>query len=128
MNATAAITGNQLERRRRDLGMSLMAIAHRSGVSLPTVRRILRGRLAEASFVNVAKVSEALGAPIGLAETDINEFRRRQARSKAERIARLVQGTSALESQAVDASTYDSIVERSFHELLAGPKRRLWSD
>lgn len=108
--------------------MSLFAIAQRSGVSLPTVRRILRGRLAEASFVNVAKVAEVLGAPVGLAETDTDELRRRQARSKAERIARLVQGTSALESQAVDTATYNTIVERSFHELLAGPKRRLWSD
>lgn len=108
--------------------MSLVALASRSKVSLPTVRRILGGRLGEASFANVAAVAEVLGAPLGLAEIDIDELRRRQARMKAERIARLVQGTSALESQAVDASTYSRIVERSFHELLAGPKRRLWAE
>ena len=50
-----------------------------------------------------------------------------QARKKAEQVARLVQGTSALESQAVDAKTYKRLVEKTYHELLAGSRRRLWS-
>ncbi len=40
----------------------------------------------------------------------------------------MVQGTSALESQAVDAATYQRLIEKSVHELLAGSPRRLWSN
>ena len=108
--------------------MSHTALASRSGVSEPTVKRILGGQLGAASFANVIAIAEALGVSFGLVETDADEFRRQQARRKAEHVARLVQGTSALESQAVDGDTYHRIVERSYHSLLAGSKRRLWSE
>lgn len=108
--------------------MSLVALARRSGVSLPTVRRILGDGLHAASFANVAAVAEALGAPLTLAARDVDEERMRQAQAKAEQVARLVQGTSALENQAVDQSTYRRLVERSVHELLAGSNRRLWGE
>jgi len=108
--------------------MSYSVLAARSGVSEPTVKRILGGRHAEASFANVAAVASALGASLDIAQADPDELCRQQARRKAERIARLVQGTSALESQAVDADSYRRLVERSYHQLLAGSRRRLWSE
>jgi transcriptional regulator with XRE-family HTH domain len=107
--------------------MSIPSLAVRSGVSEATVKRILGGQIGEASFANVAAVAEALGVPLGLIETDVDELCRKQARKKAEQVVRLVQGTSALESQAVDTQTYNRLLEKSFHELLAGSKRRLWS-
>jgi transcriptional regulator with XRE-family HTH domain len=107
--------------------MSVAALAERSGVSMPTVKRILGGQIGEASFAKVAAIVQALGVSIDLDETDADELCRRQARLKAEQIARLVQGTSALESQAVDSETYNRLVEKSYHELLAGSRRRLWS-
>ena len=73
-------------------------------------------------------VAEALGASFGIEEADPEELCRQQARRKAEQIARLVQGTSALESQAVDQTAYARLVERSFHQLMAGSRRRLWSE
>jgi transcriptional regulator with XRE-family HTH domain len=118
---------DRLAARRVDLGMSFSTLAARSGVSEPTVKRILGGRGAEASFANVAAIAAALGAPLGIAERDLQEFCREQARRKAEEIARLVQGTSALEAQAVDAATYERLVEKSYHELMAGSRRRLWA-
>jgi transcriptional regulator with XRE-family HTH domain len=108
--------------------MSHATVAARSGVSEPTVKRILGGQLAEASFANVVAIAEALGMTVGLGETDAEELCRQQARRKAEQIARLVQGTSALESQAVDQAAYERLVERSFHELMAGSRRRLWAE
>jgi transcriptional regulator with XRE-family HTH domain len=108
--------------------MSFAVVAARSGVSEPTVKRILGGQIGEASFANVVAIAEALGASLSMSETDPDEMRRLQAHRKAEQVARLVQGTSALESQAVDAESYKRLVERSFHELLAGSKRRLWSE
>lgn len=127
MAVTLPISIARLTCLRQALGMSFAALAQRSGVSEPTVKRIFAGHLGEASFANVAAVAQALGATIGLDEIDPDELCRREARRKAEQVARLVQGTSALESQAVDAQTYSRLVERSYHELLAGPRRRLWS-
>lgn len=118
---------DRLVQRREALGMSHAALAERSGVSEPTVKRILGGRLEEASFANVTAIAGAMGISVEMAESDADEACRGQARRKAEEVARLVQGTSALENQAVDAATYQRLVERTYHELLAGSKRRLWS-
>ncbi len=117
----------QLAARREALGMTIPALAARSGVSEPTIKRILSGQAGRVALDAVAAVAQALGLPLGLDPIDIETLREREARRKAERIARMVQGTSALESQAVDDATYRALVERSYHELLAGSKRRLWS-
>ena len=124
----APISADRLNSRRVALGMSHAVVAARSGVSEPTVKRILGGHIAEASFANVVAVAEALGASLGVDEVAPEELCRQQARRKAEQVARLVQGTSALESQAVDAATYSQILERSYHQLMAGSRRRLWSE
>lgn len=126
--STFAVTNVSLDRRRRDLGLTFTALSVRSGVSEPTVKRILGGRLGEASFTHVVAIARALGAPIAAEATDIDQMLRDRARAKAEAVARLVQGTSALESQAVDDAEYRRLVERSYHELLAGSRRRLWAD
>ncbi|MBX3387237.1 MAG: helix-turn-helix transcriptional regulator [Phycisphaeraceae bacterium] len=128
MLTTPAIPLAILSRRRAELGISLAALAQRSGVSEPTVKRIFAGRIGEASFANVAAVVDALGLSLDLGAADADQMRRTQARKQAERVARLVQGTSALESQAVDERAYQQLVERTYHELLAGPKRRLWTE
>ena len=39
----------------------------------------------------------------------------------------MVQGTSALEGQAVTHADYQAMVESTYHELLAGSNHRLWS-
>lgn len=127
VNLSSTLVG-RLRGLREALGMSYAVVAVRSGVSEPTVKRIFAGQIGEASFANVAAVAEALGAPLGMEETDPDELCRRQARLKAERIAKLVQGTSGLESQAVEKREYDRLIERSYHQLLAGSRRKLWSE
>lgn len=117
----------RLADRRKRLGMPYPALARRSGVSEPTVKRVLAGRLAEASFENVASIAAALGMPLMAQPIDIEDFRERAAREKAELVARLVQGTSALEAQAVDADQYRTLVERSMRDLLTGSRRLLWA-
>ncbi len=54
-------------------------------------------------------------------------FRERQARGKARRLVRLVQGTMALEAEAVDEAELDAMEEENIHALLAGSSRRLWA-
>lgn len=124
---TALIFAERLNRRRKSLGMSHSVVAARSGVSEPSVKRILGGRISEASFANVVAIAEALGVSLGVQEVESEEWCRQQARRKAEHVARLVQGTSALEGQAVDPMVYDQLVDRSYHQLMAGSRRRLWS-
>jgi hypothetical protein len=115
-----------LASRRRDLRMNYPALSRRCGVSLPTLKRMFTSKLGHSSFENVAAVAHALGLSVHLSATDSQDLRRQQARRKAEQVARLVQGTSALEDQAVDSAEYNRLVERSYHEFLAGPPRRLW--
>lgn len=107
--------------------MSFPLLAERSGVPVPTAKRILGGRAASASYAGVAVIAEALGMPLRSNPIDPDEFRERVAIEKAKRLARMVQGTSALEAQAVPPAEFRRLVARSVHELLAGPPRRLWS-
>jgi hypothetical protein len=53
---------------------------------------------------------------------------RTKAEAKARLLVSMVQGTSALEAQAVDQETQQEMVEQTVHELLAGSRRALWSD
>lgn len=106
--------------------MSIPALATRSGVSEATVKRILKGK--DASHTKTEAVAHALGIRFQLITSqDPLEFQQEQARAKARLIARMVQGTSALESQAVDAASFERLVERSYHDLMAGPSSRLWA-
>lgn len=65
--------------------------------------------------------------PLACDPIDIDEYRKQAAREKAVRIAKMVQGTSALEAQAVSSDQYERLIDRSYHELLSGSPRRLWS-
>ena len=108
--------------------MSRAVLARRSGVSLPTVNRIVGGGVEHATYASLKAVADALGMDFELKNTiDELDLAEQQAQAKAEVIARMVQGTSALESQAVDPETYRQIIRQTVHELMAGPRRRLWS-
>jgi transcriptional regulator with XRE-family HTH domain len=118
----------KLERRRKSLGISRPLLARRSGVSLPTVNRILSSSAENSTYANLKSVANALGMDFAIINTsNEQDFAEQQAQSKAIKIAGMVQGTSALESQAVDVETYNQIISQTTHELMAGPKRRLWS-
>ena len=62
-------------------------------------------------------------------ETDVDaaNYRAQKARNKARKLVGMVEGTSGLEGQAVSKVDYESMVDRTYHELLAGTNRRLWS-
>jgi transcriptional regulator with XRE-family HTH domain len=113
--------------RRRRLGISLTALAQRSGVSLPTVHRILSGKKG-AAIDNILSVASALGMRLRLRPVvHTGQLRQRQAKEKAKRLVAMVQGTSSLEGQAIDRRTYRRMVRVTARQLLAGPRRRLWS-
>ena len=126
MAARSAI--HDLNERCRQLGMSHAVVARLSGVSLPTVQRILGKEDHDATLSNLLAVAEALGLGLDFQpEAKVDALREQQARRKAEHLVGMVQGSSALEGQAVDQDTYERMVQRTVHELLAGPNGKLWA-
>ena len=118
-----------LDDRRRELGLSHELLSKRCGVSRPTVQRILSGHHSAASFANIAAIAESLGLWLRFdSRVDTRDLKRQQAERKAKKLVALVQGTSGLEGQAVDENAFEAMVEQTTHELLAGSKRRLWSE
>lgn len=124
----------RLDSRRIRLRMSKADLARRAGVSLPTVQRLLRSQEGDARLETIAALAAALGVEVRLSDSPevhesigVTAFRAQQARKKARRLVELVQGTMALEAEAVDASVLEQMEETNFHALLAGPPRRLWA-
>ncbi len=118
----------ELEKRRTELQMPRAMLARRSGVSLPTVNRILSGQHSGATFANVVALAEALGIELtAVRQGTSSEFREKQATRKARNLVRLVQGTSALEGQGLDQEELDELIGRTSKELFL-TKRKLWAE
>jgi transcriptional regulator with XRE-family HTH domain len=118
-----------LDARRRMLRMSYASLAKRSGVSIPTVYRILSGRNQTASFATIRALAQVLGLDLKFEEkVPIERLQEKEARRKAEHLVKMVQGTSGLEGQAVKMREYRQMLRQTIHELLAGSKRKLWSE
>jgi transcriptional regulator with XRE-family HTH domain len=117
-----------LEKRRRDLGMSEEFLAKRAGVSRNTVRRILSGESANVSLGSVVAVAEALGVDVRFEKEAPETCLERQAEKKARQLVGMVQGNMGLESQAVGEDVVNQMIRDTVHRLLAGSKRNLWGD
>lgn len=118
----------ELEKRRRELGMSRATLAQRSHVSLPTVNRIMSQQHQRPTFAHVAAIADVLGVeltPVPKAKSE--ELRQRQARNKARQLVGLIQGSSGLEGQALDKAELDSLVAQAAEKLLRS-KRKLWAE
>ncbi len=123
-----------LDQRREELGIGYPALSERSGVSMPTLKRIISGKAENPTIQNLQAVCRVLGLQLIIDDTikakskrSVEELRESVAKEKAEQIVRLVQGTSALESQAVGLTAVRDMVSRTVHELLAGSSRKLWA-
>ena len=119
----------KLDMRRRELGLSRAALAHASGVSLPTVNRILSGQHSQASWSNILSIARTLGLNVEFKPVaEVQQVREHQAQIKAEQLIQMVQSTSALEGQAMDAASLEQMKSKTIHELLAGSNRTLWAE
>jgi transcriptional regulator with XRE-family HTH domain len=118
----------KLRQRRRHLGMTYDQLAARSGISSATAKRIITGEIAAASLGHVVALASAMGLSlVPKDEASAEAMKERAARDQAIRLVKMVQGTSALESQAVSDEEADRLARQSFHRLMAGPPRRIWA-
>ncbi len=118
-----------LEKRRRELDMPMSVLARHARVGLRTIQRLLSGEAEDANLGTVAAIAYVLG--VGLCPKPVAApriMRSDAAKRKAKRLAAMVQGTSALEAQAVDRNVMKDIEDRITHELLASSSSQLWDD
>ncbi len=123
------LISKRLNARRAKIGISCSVLARRTGISLRSVQRILSGDEVNPGFATLSALARELG--IGVRFDDqlpIASIRRRQAERKADRVLAIVQGSSALEGQAVSRQTMKKLREKTINELLAGSPRKLWSN
>jgi len=118
----------QMNVQKKDLGITNAVIAHRSGVSEPTVARILSGKHQSAHFDHVLAIADVLGVDIGVKRTkDPEDMKVKQAKRKAADIMRLVRGNSALESTETSKEAQQRMLNKTVRELMAGSPRTLWA-
>ena len=87
----------------------------------------MSGRHAAPGFENVAALAAALGLRICLEpHATVAQMVVREAKRKAKTLVAMLQGTSGLEGQALDAKTLRRLRRETARDLLAGSKRNLW--
>ena len=118
----------KLDQRRQALDMPLKELSSRANVSLSTVRRVVAGEPG-ARIETVTAIGDALGVPnLNFPKArPPDKMRRLQAALKARKIVGMVQGTSALEAQAVSELDKKRMIENTINELLCGPRSQLWA-
>jgi hypothetical protein len=127
-NRAASLLGS-LSGRRKALRMSLRVVAQRSGLGLRTVQRVLSLREPKAKLSTVLQIADALNIELRPREIGTaNLVRKQAAAKKAVRLASMVQGTSALESQAIPRSDLRNLKNDIADRLLTGSPRQLWAD
>lgn len=117
-----------LDKRRRQLGITIRALSRISGVPVATVNRVLANP-ATVRFEHVAAVGRVLGLDLlNARRVPVKSVLTERARLKAQYVARVVQGTQGLEAAAVDSAGFDRLVQVATDALLAGNKRKLWDE
>jgi hypothetical protein len=116
-----------LEKQRRAFKMPLHILAESAQLSRATVCRILKEKKTSSSLESVLAIAKVLGAEFEFRLQEPEKLVEEQIQMRAKRIARMVQGTMALESQGItDPSHFDQLVETAAEEIRAKPRKQLW--
>lgn len=115
-----------LRQRRSDLRMPISALSERANTSVSTVKRVLGGD-ASVSYSTLCRIAQAMGASFEINVRSSKSMIKEQARRKSRIVAQMVQGTSAMEAQAVDKETLDRIAQTAEAELIKRLGGILWT-
>ncbi|MEN8147832.1 MAG: hypothetical protein ABFR02_09470 [Campylobacterota bacterium] len=112
--------------RKQQLNITLENIAILSDLGVRTVNRFFAGE--DVKLSTVEHITNLLGLDFAGNETiTLKELRKKRAKEKAQFMASLVQGTSALEMQGLEKSSLEKIIRKFEQEFLTGAyKNRLW--
>ena len=117
-----------LNKRRRQLGITISSLSRMSKVPVATVNRIL-AEPAKVRFEHVAAVGQVLGVDFTTAKkVPVKRVLRNRALVKAQYVAKVVQGTQGLEAAGLDSEGYQKLVSVAAEALLSGKKRKLWDE
>jgi len=117
-----------LDIRRRELGLSRLELARRCGVNRVTLQRILSGGRAAPLHSTVVAIAECLGLEVVFVQkADPESMRRAQADQKARKLVSLVARTAGPDAQDVHRPEFEEMVQQTARKLLAGSQRGLWS-
>ena len=115
---------------RRQLKISQRILAKRAKVPQSTISRIESGHL-WTNIITLRKIFDALSCDlfvIARPRENLDSIRRKQARIKAEKKVRYLQGTMALEKQELDPKMFSELIEKEEKKLLNSPGFELWED
>ena len=117
-----------LNKRRRQLGITISSLSRMSKVPVATVNRIL-AEPAKVRFEHVVAVGQVLGVDYTTAKkVPVKRVLRNRALVKAQYVAKVVQGTQGLEAAGLDSDGYQKLVSVAAEALLSGKKRKLWDE
>lgn len=116
-----------MDRQRRLLKMPYDVLANLASVSRKTVFRALKKRQVSCSLEHVVAIADVLGVEFDQKVRAPEEVIERQVQKRAQKIAKLVQGTMQLEAQGLTSQdALDRITETAAREIRAKPRRQLW--
>jgi transcriptional regulator with XRE-family HTH domain len=116
-----------LDKQRRELRMTLPALAQRARLSRATVRRVLIDKKTSASLDNILAIANALGARISFRIQSPKTLIEREIHKRADQIVQLTQGTMALEAQGLTEQAHlDELRKIAASKIRTRPRKRLW--
>ena len=117
---------NLLAHQKHQLGMSEAYIGKTAHVSQPTVHRILSGLHDRAAWNDIVAIGKVLGVSFSALVVPAEDQIEARAEKIAKSIARKVEATSQLEGQGLSDRGQERLSRQTVHELIAGPRGKLW--
>jgi transcriptional regulator with XRE-family HTH domain len=117
---------NILALQKRSLGLSEAALARLTGVSQPTVHRILSGQHERAAWADIVALSKVMGVSLTVIVMPPQDILEEKAEAVATQLVGKNQATNQLEGQGLSDQTQKAMIRQTVHRLLAGSKSKLW--
>lgn len=115
----------RVQKRKRQIGLTIDNIAKLSNLGNRTITRFLAGE--DVKISTVESITHLLGLDFAGNETlSINELEQNRAKEKALYIVSLVQDTSSLEQQGLDNEQLNLLIEQAKDSFLHQHQKSLW--
>ncbi len=115
----------RVQKRKRQIGLTIDNIAKLSNLGNRTITRFLAGE--DVKISTVESITHLLGLDFSGNETlSINELEQNRAKEKALYMVSLVQDTSSLEKQGLDNEQLNLLIEQAKDSFLYQHQKSLW--